>query len=59
MPDGQFALVTGGSRGIGLGIARRLAGEGYDLVVCGTRAAELGGWSRGAEVWRSPGPSTT
>lgn len=31
------ALVTGGSRGIGLGIARALAREGWNLVLCGTR----------------------
>ncbi len=32
------ALVTGGSRGIGLGCARALAREGWDLAVCGVRA---------------------
>ena len=33
----QSALITGGSRGIGLGIARELAGEGIDLAINGVR----------------------
>jgi 3-oxoacyl-[acyl-carrier protein] reductase len=33
----RTALVTGGTRGIGLGIARALAREGWSLAICGTR----------------------
>jgi len=35
----RVAVVTGGTRGIGFGVAAALAREGYALAVCGTRSA--------------------
>ncbi len=43
MQENKVALITGGSRGIGRGIALRLAEEGYDIAFCyrsGTEHAE-------------------
>ena len=34
----RVALITGGARGIGLGIAQSLANEGYDLAINGVRS---------------------
>ncbi|RPI57341.1 MAG: 3-ketoacyl-ACP reductase [Acidobacteria bacterium] len=36
----RLALVTGGTRGIGLGVARALAQEGWSLALCGLRSRE-------------------
>jgi NAD(P)-dependent dehydrogenase (short-subunit alcohol dehydrogenase family) len=36
----RVALITGGTRGIGFGIARHLAGEGLNLALCGRREEE-------------------
>lgn len=33
----KVAIITGGTRGIGLGISKALAAEGWDLSICGVR----------------------
>lgn len=41
-PTGQTALVAGGSRGLGLLVARELASRGFHVEVCARDADELG-----------------
>ena len=40
--NGKLALITGASRGIGLGIARALAESGADAILAGRDGTELG-----------------
>ena len=39
-PNQRVALITGGARGIGLGIARSLAAEGWRVALGGRRPVE-------------------
>jgi gluconate 5-dehydrogenase len=51
--DGRFALITGGSKGIGLGVARAMAAAGADLILVARQPAEL---AAAAEEVRGAGP---
>ena len=54
--EGQVAVVTGGSRGIGRAVAIRLASEGADLALCSSRSVEAA--ERVAEEVKSMGRRT-
>jgi predicted amino acid dehydrogenase len=49
MPTGKAAVVTGSTSGIGLGIARELAGAGHDIMLNGF-GSEAAGQIRGAAL---------
>ena len=56
---GQVVLITGGSRGLGLAMAREFAAHGCRLVLCARKAdelerARLGLEALGAEVFTQP-----
>ena len=59
MTPARIVLITGGTRGIGLGVARALARDGWTLALCGLRSrgevadvvGELSSLGNGAEYW--------
>ena len=53
---GTAAIVTGGSRGLGLAIARELGRRGCRLVICARDAAQL---NRAADMLRADGAEVT
>jgi 3-oxoacyl-[acyl-carrier protein] reductase len=42
--EGKIALITGGSRGIGAGIAKRLAADGANIAITYTKGANAASW---------------
>ena len=48
--DGKVAVVTGGSLGIGKAVARELAKEGAQVVICARRTGLL--QDAASEIWR-------
>ena len=52
---GKRALITGGTKGIGLEVARALLAEGADVVVCGRNADALA--PRAMTIFGAPAPT--
>ncbi len=53
----RVALVTGGSKGLGLAMARTLAEAGADIVISSRHESELG--ARGRTSWPTCRSATT